>query len=250
MNTKRKKMTEGMENSARARNEYELADKYAKKANREAGNARDLIPVWLDQKDRLDNWKRIMSMTAVPILTVVFLIVCVAEYFFSREIYRDISRNYPWAIALGFVAVAILISELLVYKLSPSKQRLMFYEYRRDRNLADETDESIGEHVKRKTNRFAVIGGVLAVVMLAGLYYLSHLRVEKEILIGSRESGFGVQDLMPVTLYIAEIFSGVFVWYLIRRVWLGWKVKRLERKAKHHVNKCAEFTTKAVQQFA
>ncbi len=234
----------------RAQNEYALADDYAKMANREAGNARELIPVWQDQKERLEHWDRIMATAPVGIFSITFVFICIAEYYFSRELYRDISEDYPWAIALGLVAVAILISELLVYRFSPAKRRLKFYELRRNPNLATETDEALEAKVMRLTNSYFVGGLLLAVAMLAGLYYLSQLRVEKEILAGLRESEFGIQDLMPVILYVAEIISGVFIWYLIKRTWLWLKVRRLEKKVKSHVDRCAELTSKAVDQFA
>ncbi len=234
----------------RAQNEYALADDYAKLANREASNARELLPVWLDQKDRLENWDRIMSTAPVGIFSIVFVFICIVEYYFSKELYRDISADAPWAIALGFVAMAVLISELVVYRFSSAKRRLKFYELRRDKNLAAETDEAIEQRVMRFTNKYFIIGLVLAIGMLTGLYYLSQLRVEKEILAGERESGFGIQDLMPVILYVGEIISGLFIWYLIKRSLLAWKVKRLGKKVKDHVDRCAEYTSKAVDQFA
>ncbi len=239
----------GLSATDRARNEYRLANDFAIRGNKCACEARLLIPRWKQLEDRLENWDRIMSTASVGIFCFLFVFVCLVEYYFSKEIYRDILRDAPWLIALGFIAVAIFISEMVVYKFSPQKRWLMFYELRNNKNLDDKTDDEITEIVNKLTNKYFWIGLIFAIAMLAGLYFLSMERVEKELAAGERQSGFNIQDLMPVILYAVEIIVGVYVWYFIRRIFLGIRRRILKRQIDKLVFECAQLTTDAVRKY-
>lgn len=242
-------MSESKQNLTRANNEYLLADDYAKKAGSLANAARELFPMWKDQAERKDNWERIMSTAPVGIFSIIFVFVCLVEYYFSREIYRDIYNGAPWVIALGFIAVAVFISEMVVYRFSAQKRRLKFYELRRNRNLDGETDEALQGMVNRLANRYFLTGLFFAVFMLAGLYYLSRERVLRELAAGLRTEGFNVQDWLPVILYAVEIIAGVYIWHLLKSFWHGWKVPRMKKSIDRHVSKCGALTVDAVSKF-
>lgn len=233
----------------RANNEYLEAAQYARNAGTCASQARDNLADCKDLSERKSNWERIMSTVPVVPFTVVFVLVCVVEYIFSKEIYRDIFKSAPWVIAIAFIAVAIFISEMIVYRLFHQKRTLKHYELRRDPNLKQETDEKLNALTMRFTNRAFAIGIVFLLLMLAALYWLSMERVNRELSAGLRNSGFGIQDMLPVILYVFEVATGLFVWHLIRKWHLNSRVNRLRSAFEQLVRSCSDATTRAVNKY-
>ena len=190
-----------------------LAKEYARNASTQWEKGRDLWKFFNRQSERLKNWKSIMSTAPVLAMNAAFIPVCIAEYYFSKEIYRNINEEVPWSIAVGFIAIGIVISEMLVYKIFKQKRNLKFYELRhQDDTNIDQPDDMLHRSVKQYSNQMFIIGIILAVGIIGLLYYFSNYRVQFEISAGTRATDgngkaipFGVQDLMPVGLYFFEI---------------------------------------------
>ena len=175
------------QNKERAQQEYLLARKYSKDALSIWEKGGDYFLIFKKQHKRLQHWKSIMSTAPVLALTIAFIPVCIAEYYFSREIYRDINEISPWAIALGFICIGIVISEFLVYKLFSQKREWKMYEMRHQNELNNfETNESINSKVKTYANLMFIIGLILASGIIFLLYKFSVARVDKEVAAGAK----------------------------------------------------------------
>lgn len=235
------------QNKERAQQEYLLARKYSKDALSIWEKGGDYFLIFKKQHKRLQHWKSIMSTAPVLALTIAFIPVCIAEYYFSREIYRDINEISPWAIALGFICIGIVISEFLVYKLFSQKREWKMYEMRHQNELNNfETNESINSKVKTYANLMFILGLILASGIIFLLYKFSVFRVDQEVAAG-RQNPFGVQDYLPVGLYLFEILTGFFVWYTIRLFYLIIKVYVYKKMLYNAKLKCAELSTMAIK---
>ena len=227
----------------RAQAELNLASEYANNASKAWENAGELHKFWSRQSKRLNHWKSIMSTAPVIAMNAAFIPVCVAEYFFSREIYRDISKTSPWAIAIGLIAIGIVISEMIVYLIFKQKRELKFYEMRNQNELKSNTPDDI---LKRETKAYArqmfIIGMLLGLAILGLIYYFSRERVSRELLAERRTTNFGVQDLMPIGLYLFEIITGCFIWYTLRKTVLWIQIKWAKSQVDKKKSLCFEMT--------
>lgn len=234
----------------RAGKEYDLANNAARTANTHAGLARDARRAHAALDERLRHWDSIMSTAPTLIFTVVFVVVAVVEYLISRELYREFPGNAPpWLIALAFVAMAIVVSELIVLFLWPVKRVWKRYELRRDPNHEDLLDEELDARMARITKRQFWWGLLLGILLCLAVLWLSMARVDRELEAGLRTNGFGWIDFLPVVLYAVEMITGVFLWYLIKRLFYGTKRRALHRRFTKAVAACAESTALAVGKF-
>jgi len=231
----------------RAKKEIEEADRLAARANASTQNARELLEEYKKQKERLENWKRIMSTSPVTIFTIFFIVTSIAEYYFSKEIYREASDKFPWIVAIGLFVAGIGISELIAYKLDKNKRAWKRYEMDRDPTKLSLTDDEKEAEIRKFTNWRFAIGAILGIIFLTAIGYMSKLRVEEEIAIGLRESKFGLMDLLPVLLYMFEIFFGIYIVYLFKKFRLSLYVKKLEKKFDQTVANVSELTRKAIR---
>lgn len=229
------------------------AQVYARNASSSWEQAKELYFNIKNQAERLKNWTHIMSTAPVFALNFAFIPVCVAEYYFSKEIYRDINEEYPWAIAVGFIAMGIAISELLVSFIFKQKQEWKLYEEKRYDNETDSrTPESeLQKKVKASTTQLFYLGIFLTIGILTLLYYFSKLRVASSIKAGIRgeDVPFGIQDYMPIGLYFFEILSGSFVWYTIRRTIIYLQLKIKNTKLKEYKKDYSQMTENAKKKY-
>jgi hypothetical protein len=78
---------------------------------------------------------------------------------------------------------------------------------------------------------------------------MSKERVEREIAAVMRLKGFGFYDALPVLFYIAEIVTGVYVVYLLKRLWKSLKAKNLGRKLQQLVKQVSHYTEQVLGSF-
>lgn len=227
------------------------ANIYARNASTAWGSAKELYNYVKDQADRLSHWKGIMSTAPVLAMNAAFIPVCVAEYYFSKEIYRDINQDAPWSIAAGFISIGIVISEMLVYFAFKQKQNLKLYELKRyDKKTNDKTPESeLLKEVKGYSRQMFLIGLVLCVGIITLLYYFSNERVTRELEGGIRTSKFGIQDFMPIGLYFFEIITGSFVWYTLRKTTLYFQIALKKKSLKNQKVVYSEMTENAKKKY-
>ncbi len=233
----------------KANKEFSVAEKWAHEAEKKIAEARKLLEEYKIQSERLENWKRIMSTSPVAILTVIFIVVAIVEYLISRKLYMEFNRYIPYIIALGFFAVGIFLSELMVYFLSANKREWKLYEMNRNPHLDHLTDDEKQLKVKKSARNSFWIGVMVSIVLLVAIGYLSKQRVLYEINAGMRNNGFGIMDSVPIILYAVELGTGMFVVYLFNRLSLGIKVSRLWKKFNKNVDEAHRFTANAVKKY-
>ena len=205
---------------------------------------------YLRASDRLKNWKNILSTAPIFAMNFAFIPICVAEYYFSREIYRDISRKAPWAIAIGLIAIGVVISELFVYRFFPQKRAWKKYELRhQDENKSTQTNESIDQEVKRYANSMAIIGLLLGIAIVGLIYFFSKERANRELAAQLRDTPFGIQDFMPIGLYFFEILTGCFIWFSFKMAFLYINIWLAKRKLNKEKKKCIDLGSMAAKKF-
>ena len=150
---------------------------------------------------------------------------------------------------LIFAVLAVVIAELLVYRFFEVKRQWKSNELKRSERWAHYPEPIINKQVKKITHRQLIIGLILFVIMVGILSYMSWDRVNRLRGAGVRTESFGPIDLLPVILYIFEVFTGMFIWYIILRLFLGITVRSLKKKFHKSVDQCSELTIDAVQAF-
>jgi hypothetical protein len=234
-----------------ANNQYRYAAELAQDANHAAEKGRELHEDYSDQSKRKVQWDRTIapSRATVVAFVILFPVIAIVEYLFSEELYRDVLPRHPWAMGLIFAVLAIVIAELIVYRFFEAKRQWKANELKRSDSWKDQPDEVINKQVVKITQRQLVIGIVLFITMVGILSYMSWDRVVRLIAAGERTNPFGPIDLLPMILYVFEVFTGMFIWYIILRLFLGVKVKSLKRDFDAAVRACSELTIDAVQAF-
>lgn len=229
--------------------EYDYANTAAQTANELARDASHTHIEYLDQKDRLDNWNRIMSIAPVFPFLLFFIAITIGEFYFSKEIYRVISRSNPWIIAFALAVVGIFISDFIAYLWFGSLRTWKRYELRRDKNRDHLTEDEMDQLVKSFAVQHFVFGLVLGILLIAGIGWLSLKRVQLELAAGLRTDGFCATDLLPVILYVLEILSGIFIVYMFKHLGQKIRVRNLYSQFTKLVKSASEFTSATVSKF-
>ncbi len=234
-----------------AENEYRYAAELAQDANHAAEDGREVHAKYTYQRTRLIEWDRTIAPQRATMLAFVILfpVIAVVEYLFSEELYRDLLPRSPWAMGLIFAVLAVIIAELLVYRFFEVKRQWKANELKRSEQWRDQVDKIINRHIKAITRKQFWIGMVLMLVMSFILSYMSWDRVHRMINAGERINAFGPVDVLPVILYLFEIITGMFIWYVILRIALGYQVRKLKKRFDKSVRQCSELTIDAVGAF-
>lgn len=198
-------------------NLYSISDEVASRANSASKRARDTFNRLKPNEEKLDQWDKIMSNAYVVPFTIAFVVICILEYYFSREIYRDILPQAPWIIGVGIIFISIVIAELMVGVLSSHIRNKRFFEEKKVTSNATKPDSDIRKNVMKHAKGQFVFGVILFVSIGTAIFYFSKERVSREIAAGIRESAFGIQDILPVLFYVLEVLAGLFVFYLFKR---------------------------------
>jgi len=237
--------------TAAANNQYRYAVELAQDANHAAEYGRETFESYSYQRDRMIEWDRTLAPSRATALAfvVLFPVIAIAEYLFSEELYRDVLPRYPWAMGLIFAVLAIVIAELIVYRFFEAKRQWKANELSRSELWKIQPEAVINKQVIKITQRQLIIGMMLFITMAAILFYMSCDRVNRMIDTGVRVNTFGPIDLLPVILYVVEVFTGIFIWYIILRLFLGLQVASLRRKFNAAARQSNELTIDAVQEF-
>ncbi|OEK09526.1 hypothetical protein A8C32_12520 [Flavivirga aquatica] len=203
--------------SDESENLYTISDEVASRANSASKRARDTFEILKPNEEKLKQWDKIMSNAYVVPFTIAFVVICILEYYFSREIYRDILPQAPWVIGVGIIFISIVIAELLVGILSSHIRNKRFFEEKKIPSNNSKPDSDITKGVLKHAKGQAILGFILFSAIGAAIFYFSKERVARELAAGIRESAFGIQDILPVLFYVLEVLSGLFVFYLFKR---------------------------------
>jgi hypothetical protein len=236
---------------ADAQNEYRFAAELAQDANHAAEDGRRVYERFSYLQERKIEWDRTIAPQRATMLAFVILfpVIAFVEYLFSEELYRDILPNHPWAIGLIFAVVAVIIAEMLVYRFFDVKRQWKANELKRSDKWKNKVDDLIDRHIKTTTRIQFFIGIILMMVMLGILSYMSWDRVKRMFSAGESVYGFKPADTLPIILYAFEIVTGMFIWYVILRIELGFRVSSLKKRFDNNVKKCSELTINAVETF-
>jgi hypothetical protein len=237
--------------SAAPNNQYQYAAELAQDANHAAEYATEIFGSYSYQRDRMIEWDRTMapSRATATALVILFPVIAIIEYFFSEELYRNVVSRYPWAMGLIFAALAILIAELIVYTFFKTKRQWKASELKRSESWINQPVAVIKKHVIKITQRQLLVGILLFISMIAILTYMSWYSVDRMIDAGVRINSFGPIYLLPVIGYVFEVFTGMFIWYIILRLFLGLEVASLRRKFNTAARVCNKLRMEAVQEF-
>jgi hypothetical protein len=232
-------------------NQYQYAAELAQDANHAAKHATEIFGSYSYQRDRMIEWDRTMapSRATVMAFVILFPVIAMAEYLFSKELYGDVLSRYPWAMGLIFAVLAIIIAESFVYTFFKAKRQWKASELKRSESWMNQPVAVIKKQVIKITQRQLIIAILLFITMIATLTYMSSYSVDRMIGAGIRVNSFGPIDLMPVILFAFEVFTGMFIWYIILRLFLGLEVASLRRKFNTAARVCNKLRMEAVQEF-
>jgi len=232
-----------------ARNYYQQAEKHASKANELAADAREKLAIYRELAGTLKRWDEIMSHNPIIIWTFIFILVATGEFLVSIDLYIDLLPRAPWIIPMVIIAISIVISHWLAYKFIPGL-KLVEYESKRSSNVfSKRTDDDIRMEIEKRSNKTFYLGLAVAFLITILVFYLSKERVEREIGAGMRINGFGFYDSLPVIFYLAEIVTGVYVVYLLKRLNKSIKAWRIRKRFDNLVRAVSHETSEAIHSF-
>jgi len=233
----------------KSENLYSISDEVASRANSASKRARDTFDILKPDEEKLSQWDKIMSNAYVVPFSIAFVVICVLEYYFSREIYRDILPQAPWVIGVGIIFISIVIAELMVGMLSSHIRNKRFFEEKKIGSNASKPESDIRKGVYRHARGQFVFGIILFIAIGAAIFYFSRERVAREIAAGIRESDFGIQDILPVLFYVLEVLAGLFVFYLFKRSVLAIKNWRNRKRYSKEVEVSRLHTSESCKYF-
>lgn len=228
---------------------YKIADEVAARANESAkiyGKANEEYEI---EKTILEKWDNIMSNSYVTQFTIAFVIICVLEYAFSYEIYRDILPIAPWIIGFGFIVISIVISEFLVGVLNRATIDRRLENEKKAPDSKGKPESDIRSKVIKHARLLFIFGIVGFIVLGVAIFFVSKQRVDKELGAHLRENPFGIQDTLPVIFYVLEVLTGLFVFYIFKRIMKILVVKKLKEKSEQHLNHCRLRTNETCEKF-
>ena len=230
-------------------NLYSISDEVASRANSASKRARDTFEILKPNEEKISQWDKIMSNAYVVPFTISFIVICILEYYFSREIYRDILPQAPWVIGIGIIFISIVIAELLVGMLSAHTRNRRFFEEKKIASNVATPESDIRAGVFKHARGQFVFGVILFIAIGAAIFYFSQERVAREISAGIRESAFGIQDILPVLFYILEVLAGLFVFYLFKRSVVAFGNYKARKKYSKEVELARLNTSEACKYF-
>ncbi len=233
----------------RARTYYENASEIAALVSQKVNEGIELLNKRNDLQQRLETWKRKLLNTPLFIFSVLFIIIAIAEYFISYPIYEVVIPQAPaWIIALAFFVVGIVISHYLAEKLE-SMKAIKFYEYRRDPNNENLTDEQIHEKINKQANLHFIIALIFGIFLIVVIQFLALERVRLEKIVNPNRTDFGIIDLLPAFLYAVELFVGIWFIKLLLLTYLNIKLWMLNRKLKKNIRLIGNMNSQVVEEY-
>lgn len=228
---------------------YQVAANVAQRAGEAANTAREKLAEWKKQHYRYEEWQKRMSNTHPEIWCLIFVIVCVCEYMFSRELYRDFLPDAPYVPAFGLIVLSVLISHYISTMLSSHLREVEEFELSQIEEKKHLPQFELKAMLKKEVTRNFIIGMVLFLFVGGLVFYLSFDRAGRELAAGRRTKPFGMQDLLPVVFYVFEVLSGIFVVYLCKKYTLKLTVNSLYKAKETNIDLCNNYTREAITKF-
>jgi len=235
--------------SSEANNYYRQSEIQAHKVTENLSVAKEKYILLNELKEVLNRWDEIMGNAYPVIWSIILVIVAIVEYLFSIELYKDLLRFTPWIIPIGIIVITIFISHLFATSISKHMRDKVLYDRKRSIHEKNKTYETIENDIKKTARRNLIYAIILSVTITIFILFLSIERVNREISAAIRSKPFGFYDLLPVIFYIAEVFAGMFVLYLIKRIALGIKMWNIKKKFNKLLVKISLLTSEACRSF-
>lgn len=228
---------------------YHQAEKHALKANELASDAREKLSKYKELKTTIRHWDETMSQNPITAFTSIFVLVAIGEYLVSIELYTDLLPRAPWIIPLVIIGISIVISHWLAYKFISGLTLLEYDQKRKSSLLTHKTDQQIRTEISRKNTINFVLGLIAAIGISIFIYFFSMERVQREIDAGMRIKNFGFYDALPVLFYIAEIITGVYIIYILKRLKKVYSARTIKNGFDKLVKQIASETENAILSF-
>ena len=236
-------------NNITAAKEYEYSNSLAQLANEKAKDAQATLAKYNEEAERINNWNRIMSVAPVNQFFLLYIIITIAEFYFSQEIYKVALPRFPWLVAIALAAIGIFISESISYLCANTLRTWKRYELNRDKNNDHLSEDEMTKYINSFSRTYFIVGVIISLIVLGVIYGISARRVFLE---GASELGrgtFGIFDCLPLIFYVLEIGTGIYVGYMIKKIYLHLNVTTLKNKYTKQVKNCSEFTSQSVSKF-
>ena len=205
----------------------------AQSSNKAAKSARIAVGKRNFFQQILDDWARIFTNSPIGILTALFIFSVMMEIFFSYPMYLDLMSqmtgqgNTILALigALFIVLWGAYVSHLIAKALSPAVFDYTVYNEMKFSQSA--MPQAAAEEKARIATRNDLIKGIIFGISL--LIVVAAISWQRVILMGAITSvDYNIiHKILPPVAVLLEMFSGLYVGYLIRRF-------RISRKAKRH----------------
>lgn len=232
-----------------ARTYYQKADELAGQAAQKVHEAREILTQLKPLDERITAWEQNLANTPYVLWSILFVIIAIAEYYISLEIYRVIFPGFPWLMALAFFIIGLFISHFLADKLIKPLQSIKYYEYRQNPQYAELTDEEILEIIRKENRKHFIWGLAGAIILIAVIFALAYRRVQLEIEAEVRQTGMGLFDILPALLYMAELFLGMYFVTFLQLLRMRIKRSSFERKLDKYIDEINRLTADVVKFF-
>jgi hypothetical protein len=221
------------------------AQNRAQKTNATVASARRTKVEKARKERRVVFMDKYVSPVKSTVCTIIWLLVCLAEWRISMKIYAVYDKTAPFVAAFIVSAVGFWIAELLKNRQSDFHQLLLA---RRRNLLCDRINTEIEESTNSEINTDSVLGLLFTISMSDILILVSLERVDYMMALTSQK-GFGAYDVFNVVCFIVEIYFGMYLLHTIERFSLIFKIRLSEKELAQLLKNCALETQSVVDYY-
>src|SRR6185312_6714476 len=221
------------------------ANERAQLANANAQKARG----YRDTRDTflitLKEWERIMINCAVKLFTIAFFLLALFEIIISWPGYQELTAgvgdrpNMFLSLLLGvaIVTAGAVVSHLIGKKISRSLFELEVFNMSHSSKYST-PNSKVEETVRADTQKQFLMGLVVYFVVAIVVLAISFQRVGLMGAITGQNYGF-VQKLLPAIVITLEVFAGIYLVYVFKRLAQKRKIAKLNKKFVRARSDCA-----------
>jgi hypothetical protein len=232
-------------NSTKTSPNAQSSNERAQSANAFAKQARGFRDIRNTLAIELKEWERIMVDSPVVLLTIAFFILAVVEIIISWKMYGEMQASIlsvpnPFLstfMGLMVVSLGAVVSHYVAKRLSGSLFELEVFNMMHKNNNAMPRVVA-EEKVRIKTRKHFQIGLILFLILVIGVLAISFQRVGMMGAITGKSFGL-LQKLLPVIIVTLEVFCGIYLGYLFRKIWKNRKIKKQHEQFEKTKDACA-----------
>lgn len=225
------------------------ANKEARTAGLHAKEGRELKVRKESIAKILNAWEGIMSNAPVTIFSSIFATSFIVDIMVSWEMYRDligyVFDDQPfWAILLvGLVINGIALK--VSHYLGKTKSRALFdlevWNYIHLRHGGDYDPELAERAIEKECRRDFISFLFWSLILVGTVASISWQRSFLLSAAGNQTADYNsFQKILPVILIIVEVFTGVFLFYVLKYAGKKINFSRIKKAFEFHLRKCGE----------